>query len=62
VWGDSDTFLFHTVIWAFSVKLFADRSALSICGLISWESPLENVVSALKLGARCSCSPTIRSA
>ena len=39
MWGDSDTFLFHTVIWAFSVKLFADRSALSICGLISWESP-----------------------
>jgi len=33
VWSGSDAFLFHTVIRAVSVRLFADRAALSICHL-----------------------------
>jgi hypothetical protein len=70
VWGESlpcvgsgsDTFLFHTVIRAVSVRFFADRSALPICGFVSWEFPLKSIVSAGAVAARWNCSPTVRTA
>jgi hypothetical protein len=46
VGSGSGTFLFHIVIRAVSVRFFADRSALSICGFVSWERLLKSIVSA----------------
>jgi hypothetical protein len=52
VGSGSDAFLFHIVIRAVSIRLFVDRSALFICGFISWAYVLKSIVSALAGAAR----------